>query len=175
MGPVVTDIVVGRNTQAFSKSKNAVTARQRRIIELAAMGIPIAEIARQMGSVRVDTAQDLLRRALAAQATQLREEGAWEAAYVLHMRRLDMLMEKWMPLALAGDEKAADKVDKWLTHYERVQGLAAPQRLEVEATVDEPGDGRAALVAAVLSRLEDVKHRQNIIDGGVVDVDPEEA
>lgn len=171
----MTDIVIGRNTQAFSKSKNAVTARQRMAIELAALGLPLDEMARRMGSIRIDTMQDLLRRALAAQAQHLREEGAWEAAYVLHMRRLDMLMEKWMPLALEGDEKAADKVDKWLTHYERVQGLAAPQRLEAEVTVDDQQPDRAALVAAVLSRLDDVKIRQQIIDGTAVEAEAEEA
>lgn len=171
----MTEIVMGRHTSTFSRSKNAVTARQMRVIELAALGMSWAEIAKEMGSVRVDTIQDLLRRALAAQAEHLRAEGAWEAAYVIHMRRLDMLMACWMPRALAGDDKAAAQVDKWLTHYERVQGLAAPQRLEVEATVDDQTDNRSALVAAVLSRLDDVKLRQQIIDGTAVDAEAEEA
>lgn len=171
----MTDIVIGRNTSTFSRSSQAVTARQRRAIELAALGTPLDVMAKMLGSIRIDTMQNLLRRALANQAAQLREEGAWEAAYVLHTQRLDMLMSVWMPKALAGDDKAAGIVDKCLTHYERLQGLAAPQRLEVEATVDEVGDSRAAVIAAVLSRLDDVKLRQQIIDGQAVDAEAEEA
>lgn len=173
----MTDIVMGRHTSTFSRSKNAVTARQRLVIELAALGMPLDQMAKRLGSVRVDTVQDLLRRALAAQAEHLREEGAWEAAYVLHMRRLDMLMEKWMPLALAGDEKAADKVDKWLTHYERVQGLAAPERLQVETTVEERDHdaARAAVLMSLMARSRDIQERQNIIDGQAVEAEAEEA
>lgn len=160
----------------FSRSPNAVTARQRRAIELRALGMPLDQIAKSLGGVRVDTIKELLDRALANQAAVLREEGAWEKAYVLHMHRLDMLMAAWMPRALAGDEKAADKVDKWLKHYEAVQGLAAPQKLEAAVTVDDGAgvDGRAAMIAAVLARLDDVKSRQQIIDGEAVDADGEE-
>lgn len=170
----MTDIAIGRNTSVFSKSKNAVTARQRRAIELRALGLPLTKIAEMMGSVRVDTIQSLLDRALAAQAEELRETGAWEKAYVLHTERLDMLMRAWMPRAMNGDDKAANLVEKLLNHYERLQGLAAPQRLEVESTVDEVGDSRAAVIAAVLSRLDDVKLRQQIIDGTAVDAEAEE-
>ena len=159
--------------QTFSKSKRAVTARQRRVIELAALGTPIAEIAKLMGSVRVDTIQDLLGRALANQAEELRSEGAWERAYALHVQRLDMLMAVWMPKAIAGDDKAADKVDKLLTHYERLQGLAAPQRLEAAVIVEDGADTRATVIAAVLARLDDVKIRQQIIDGDVIADDAE--
>ena len=159
--------------QTFSKSKRAVTARQRRVIELAALGTPIAEIAKLMGSVRVDTIQDLLGRALANQAEELRSEGAWERAYALHVQRLDMLMSVWMPKAIAGDDKAADKVDKLLTHYERLQGLAAPQRLEAAVIVEDGADTRATVIAAVLARLDDVKIRQQIIDGDVIADDAE--
>lgn len=170
----MTDIVIGRHTGAFSRSKNAVTARQRRAIELRALGLPLAKIAEMMGSVRVDTIQGLIDRALAAQALELREAGAWEAAYVLHTERLDMLMRAWMPRAMNGDDKAANLVEKLLTHYERLQGLAAPQRLEAEVKVEQ-GTGRADVIAAVLSRLDDVKLRQQIIDGTAVDAEAEEA
>lgn len=170
----MTDIVMGRHTGAFSRSKNAVTARQRRAIELRALGLPLTKIAEMMGSVRVDTIQNLIDRALANQAQELREAGAWEAAYVLHTERLDMLMRAWMPRAMNGDDKAANLVEKLLTHYERLQGLAAPQRLEVEATVDDQAGSRAAVIAAVLSRLDDVKLRQQIIDGSAVDAEAEE-
>jgi hypothetical protein len=107
----MTEMMIGHNTATFSKSKRAVTARQQRVIELAALGVPMEKIAKMMGSVRIDTIRDLLDRALAAQAETLREEGAWERAYVLQTARLDMLMRTWMPKALAGDDKAADKVD----------------------------------------------------------------
>lgn len=159
------------STQTFSKSRRAVTARQRRVIELAALGTPIAEIAKLMGSVRVDTIQDLLDRALANQAEELRSEGAWERAYTLHVQRLDMLMSAWMPRAMAGDDKAADKVDKWLSHYERLQGLAAPQKLETAVVVDDGGVTRAGVVEAILARLDAVKLRQQIIDGQAVEVE----
>jgi hypothetical protein len=170
----MTEMMIGHNTATFSKSKRAVTARQQRVIELAALGVPMEKIAKMMGSVRIDTIRDLLDRALAAQAETLREEGAWERAYVLQTARLDMLMRTWMPKALAGDDKAADKVDKWLTHYERLQGLAAPQRLEAAVTVDDTSVGRAAVIDAVLARLDDVKMRQQIIDGQAVEVTAEE-
>lgn len=170
----MTDMMIGHNTATFSKSKRAVTARQQRVIELAALGVPMEKIAKMMGSVRIDTIRDLLDRALAAQAETLREEGAWERAYVLQTARLDMLMRTWMPKALAGDDKAATMVDKWLSHYERLQGLAAPQRLEAAVTVDDASVGRASVIEAVLARLDDVKHRQQIIDGQAVEVTAEE-
>lgn len=175
MGGGVASVTVIVSTQTFSKSRRAVTARQRRVIELAALGTPIAEIAKQMGSVRVDTIQDLLDRALANQAEELRSEGAWERAYALHIARLDALMAAWMPKALAGDDKAADKVDKWLTHLERVGGLAAPQRLEAAVVVEDGADTRANVIAAVLARLDDVKIRQQIIDGDVIADEAEES
>lgn len=169
MGPVVTADVVA---STFSRSKMAVTARQRQAIELRARGLPMDQIAEIMGNIRRDTLTSLINRALSAQAEELREEGAWERAYILQTARLDLLMATWMPKALAGDDKAADKVDKWLTHYERLQGLAAPQRLEVEATVDDrTADARAEVIAGVLARLDDVKKRQQIIDGGTVDAE----
>jgi hypothetical protein len=168
---VVSDVIAS----TFSRSKVAVTARQRQAIELRARGVPMDQIAEIMGNIRRDTLTQLINRALSAQAMELREEGAWERAYILQTTRLDLLMATWMPKALAGDDKAADKVDKWLTHYERLQGLAAPQRLEAEVTVDDRTDARAEVIAGVLARLDDVKKRQQIIDGSAVDAEVEEA
>lgn len=169
MGPVVTaELVVA----TFSKSRKAVTARQRQAIEMRARGMTLETIAAALGSIRIDTVKQLIDRALSAQAEELRDEGAWERAYVLQTERLDLLMATWMPKALDGDPQAADKVDKWLTHYERLQGLAAPQRLEVETTVDDrTADARAEVIAGVLARLDDVKKRQQIIDGQTVDAE----
>jgi len=171
----VTDIVVGRDTSVFSRSPAAVTARQRRALELRALGLPLDKIAKMMGNIRVDTTKALIDRALEAQARHLREDGAWEKAFVLHTERLDMLMRTFMPRALNGDDKAASQVEKLLTHYERLQGLAAPQRLEAEVTVDDRTDARAEVIAGVLARLDDVKQRQQIIDGSAVDAEVEAA
>jgi hypothetical protein len=170
----MTELPVIASMQSFSKSPRMVTARQRQIIELAALGTPLEQIAKVMGSIRIDSVRRLLDRALAAQAETLREDGAWERAYVLQTTRLDMLMATWMPKALAGDDKAATMVDKWLTHYERLQGLAAPQRLEAAVTVDDASAGRASVIEAVLARLDDVKMRQQIIDGQAVETTAEE-
>lgn len=173
----MTEVAIGRSNSVFSRSKHAVTARQRRAIELRALGLPLAKIAEMMGSVRVDTIQDLLDRALGAQARELRESDAWEKAYVLHTERLDMLMRAWMPRAMNGDEKAAGLVEKLLGHYERLQGLAAPQRLEVEASAEERDTdaARAALLVSLMARSRDIEQRQNIIDGQAVDVVAEDA
>jgi len=168
-------VTVLASTQAFSRSKNAVNARHQKVIALAALGLDMKTLAKEMGSIRVDSVKHLLSRALAAQAETLRAEGAWEQAYTLHITRLDMLMAVWMPRALAGDEKAADKVDKWLTHYERLQGLAAPQKLEAAVIVEDGTDMRATVIAAVLARLDDVGLRQQIIDGTAVDTEAVEA
>lgn len=161
---------VGRNFYPLN-----LTAREQELIRLAALGYNLAAIAKMLGGVRVDSIREALKRALGKQADILREEKAWERAYALQMTRLDMLMERWMPEALGSGEGApwaADYVIKLLDRFERVQGLAAPQKLELTGTgaVGEvPDSERVAAVSVVLARLMEVASRQKVIEAQVVD------
>lgn len=158
-----------------SFSPSATTARQREIIRLMALGVKMPEIARQLGNITESAARKLGRRALVAQAAELRSMAGFEVALALHMVRYEMLLSVWMPKAVAGDDKAADLVGKWLGQIADINGFK-------QVLKGAPGDGDDApapadLVAGVLDRLEQLHERlrpSNVIDGDVVDEEEEE-
>lgn len=157
-------------------SPSQTTARQREIIRLMALGVPMPEIAKKLGNITESAARKLGRRALISQAADLRATGSFEAALALYMIRIEMLLSVWLPKALAGDEKAADLASKYLSQVADVNGFKTMPRDFGQNGDDGPaGDD---LVAAVLDRLEQLSQRLNpaaTIDGEVIDEEEEEA
>lgn len=156
-----------------SWSPSQTTARQREIIRLMAIGVPMPKIAEQLGNITESAARKLGRRALIAQAEDLRAAGAWEAGLALYLTRYEMLLSVWLPKALAGDEKAADLCGKYLVQVGRVSGYEAIPR--EGGSGDDDGPATPDMVAAVLDRLEQLSERLNpaTIDGEVIDEEEE--
>jgi len=155
-------------------SPSQTTARQREIIRLMALGVPMPRIAEQLGNITESAARKLGRRALIAQAADLRATGSFEAALSLYMIRIEMLLSVWLPRALGGDEKAADLCGKYLSQVADVHGFKTMPRDFGQGGDDSPAD--ADLVAQVLDRLEQLHVRLTpTIDGEVIDEEKEDA
>lgn len=137
----------------------AVTARQREVLRLRALGTPVPEIARQLGGVTESAVWKLLKRALIAQAAELRSTEAFETSLALQMIRYELLLSKWFPRAMALDKDAADVALKLMSQIADVNGFKSIRIM--------PGDGKQAgtpaapqiLVTSVLQRLEQLSER----------------
>jgi hypothetical protein len=158
-----------------SWSPSQTTARQREIIRLMALGRTMPEIAKELGNITESAARKLGRRALIAQAEDLRAAGSWEASLALYLVRYEMLLAVWLPKALAGDEKAADLAGKYLVQVGRVSGFEAIPR--EPGSGDDDGPAGADMVAAVLDRLEQLHERLKppTIEGEVLNEEQETA
>ena len=157
-----------------SWSPSQTTARQREIIRLMALGVPMHKIAAELGNITESAARKLGRRALIAQAEDLRSAGAYEAGLALYLTQYQMLLAVWLPKALAGDEKAADLCSKYLVQIGRVSGYEAIQRDPGDG--DDDGPAGADMVAQVLDRLEQLHERlkpPTTIDGEVINEEKE--
>lgn len=157
-----------------SWSPSQTTARQREIIRLMALGVTMPEIARRLGNITESAARKLGRRALIAQAADLRAAGSFDEALALYLIRVEMMLSTWLPKAFAGDEKAAEISHRYLSMVADVQGFKAMPRDSGAGDADQPAP--ADLVAGALDRLEQLAQRLNpgVIDGQVVDDEEEE-
>lgn len=154
-----------------SWSPSAATARQRKVIELLAMGKQVPQIAREL-AITDNAVWKLMRRALANQAKDLQTPEGFDRAKALYLLHHDAMMATWFPRAVGThpDEKAADIVMKLMSLYADVSGLKAPVKIE------PVGDGvelaRPEVVALVLDRLDELAARSTPpkeIEGEVVD------
>ena len=138
-----------------------------------ALGVNMPKIAQQLGNITESAARKLGRRALIAQAAELRAAGSFEAALALYLTQVNMLLSVWMPKALAGDEKGADLTHKYLSMVADVWGFKTMPRDFGKGDDDGPAD--EDLVKAVLDRLEQLNQRltPTTIDGDVVDNEEE--
>lgn len=155
-----------------SWSPSQTTARQREIIRLMALGVPMPKIAQQLGNITESAARKLGRRALIAQANDLRAAGSFEQALALYLIRVEMMLSVWLPKGLAGDEKAAEIAHRYLSMVADVHGFKTMPRDFGNGNDDGPaGDD---LVNAVLDRLEQLHQRLNpTIEGEVIDDEEE--
>lgn len=160
-----------------SWSPSQTTARQYEIIRLMALGVSMPEIARRLGNITESAARKLGRRALIAQAADLRATGSFEAGLALYLYRYEMLLAAWFPKAMAGDEKAADLVGKYLVQIGRVSGYENITR--DPGSGDDDGPASPDLVQSALDRLEQLSQRLNpaapTIEGEVIDDEPAES
>lgn len=166
----------GKSPLPRSFPPTAVTARQREVIRLRALGTPVPEIARRLGGVTESAVWKLLKRALAAQAAELRTTEAFEAALALHVARYEMLLSPWMPKAIALDKDAADVVLKILSQIADVSGFKSIKLVPDTGPADRVS-APAAMIASVLDRLEQLHERHNAppatIDGETVEEEQE--
>lgn len=154
-----------------SWSPSAVTARQREVLRLLCLGVKYPEIAKQLGNITESAARKLGRRALVAQARELRSMEGFETSLALHMLRYDMLFATWFPKAVAGDEKAAQLVGTWMGQIADINGFK--QILKSDQLGGDDSPAGADLVAGVLDRLEQLHARHfgggEVIDGEFLD------
>lgn len=153
-----------------SWSPSQTTARQREIIRLMALGVSFPRIAEELGNITESAARKLGRRALISQAADLRSAESFAAALALHMTRYELLLSVWFPKAMAGDDKAADLVGKYMSQIGDIQGFKTMPREFGNGDGDEPAS--ADLVKMALDRLEQLHERlqgPSTIDGEVVE------
>lgn len=168
----------GKSPLPRSFSPSATTARQRRVIELLSLGKKVREIAAEMGGITEDGVRKLMRRALTAQAADLRSADAFDRAAAIYLIRHDALMEAWYPAALARDKDAFDAVYKLMNLFAEINGLKAPIKIEPVGA----GEGAHARVGAevvevVLGRLQELSERQRpaAIEGTATEAAAEES
>lgn len=137
----------------------AVTARQREVLRLRAIGTPVPEIAQKLGGVTESAVWKLLKRALAAQAAELRSTGAFETALAMQMVRYELLLSKWFPRAMSLDKDAADIALKIMGQIADVNGFKSLRIVpDPGGTANTPAAPQT-LVTAVLERLEQLSDR----------------
>lgn len=142
-------------------------ARAQAVLELAALGASVAEIAAVL-----EVPDEVVRRILVREERALHalDEETRERHRKLQVDRLeDLLLAHW-PTALQGNARNANVVLKTLARQSALLGLDAPARSEVETTVStrlEPdlGDYSTAELEALERALEDAK-------GELIDVEP---
>ena len=155
--------MAGKSPLPRSFSPSATTARQRKVIELLSLGKKVREIADEMGGITEDGVRKLMRRALTAQAADLRSADAFDRAAATYLIRHDALMESWFPLAIGRtpNKDAADVVLKLMNLFADVYGLKAAIKVE-PVSAGEGGHARveAEVVEVVLGRLQELSERQ---------------
>jgi hypothetical protein len=137
-----------------------------------ALGVSFPKIAQELGNITESAARKLGRRALISQAADLRSAESFSAALALHMVRYELLLSVWFPKAMAGDDKAADLVGKYMSQIGDIQGFKTMPRDTGGGDGDEPAS--ADLVKMALDRLEQLHERMKepaTIDGEVVNDD----
>lgn len=149
----------GNSPVPRSFAPTAVTARQREVLRLRALGTPVPEIARQLGGVTESAVWKLLKRALAAQAAELRSMEAFELALALQMMRYELLLSKWFPRAMSLDKDAADVALKIMSQIADVNGFKSLRIVPGQGRTGEPPIAPQTLVTAVLERLEQLSDR----------------
>lgn len=114
--------------------KPEVIDKERQVLELRRGGATYDEIARATGYATAQGASLAYSRAL---KRTLMDAGS-EELREMELDRLDRLQRAHWFKALAGDEKATDRVLKIMEHRARYLGLYAPAKLQVEATIYDP-------------------------------------
>ena len=160
-----------------SFSKSAMTARQRKAIDLLANGVTAVEAGRQLGGVSENGVRKLWNRALAAQAREMRSADAYERGLAALMIRLEAMLLKWLPRAHQLDKDAADICLRTFALMMRISGYDAPNSTRPHAADDEPDDNQLATagkvlppeqIAGVLDRLETIARKINEAQSGNV-------
>lgn len=106
--------------------------REREALRLRLAGLTYAEIAERLGYSRPASAYVAVQRALAKICPP--EDVA--ALRQLEIQRLDQLLQSRWEKALAGDDAALDRVLRILERKARLLGLDAPEKRQVEASLD---------------------------------------
>lgn len=114
--------------------KPEVVDRERQVLELRRGGATYDEIARATGYATAQGAYLAYGRALKRTLIDAGSEEVRE----MELDRLDRLQRSYWFKALAGDEKATDRVLKIMEHRARYLGLYAPAKMQLEAMVYDP-------------------------------------
>jgi len=109
--------------------------KERNVLEMRRAGATYEEIAKATGYATAQGAYLAYGRAL---KRTLNNAGAQEARE-MELDRLDRLQRTWWPKAIAGDERATDRVLKIMEHRAKYLGLYAPAKVQMEAVVYDAG------------------------------------
>lgn len=171
----------GKSPVPRSFSRSAVTARQRKAIDLLANGATAKEAGQRLGGISENGVRKLWARALRAQARDMRDSDAYERGLVVVMLKLEALLAPWLVKGIAGDKDGADIALRTLALIMKVCGYDNPAatRPQVGDGGDTPdaGHGRPldpSQLASVLTRLEDIGTRlaaasSPVIEGELAD------
>lgn len=113
----------------------ALTQREEDALDAFALGMSYSSIARVLGVRTAAAAQKVVDKALERRSDMITHQGV-NKARALMIHRLELLLSRWMPLAMGGDDKAAKMVDLYLGREERLLGLAAPKKHEHHHEID---------------------------------------
>ena len=153
--PISTKTVAGAGTGLSHQSRRDM---QLRALQLRREGLSYADVAKELG-VSYGTAHNYIH--------ELFWESASENVEVLRSRQqaiINQNLEKYVPLAAAGDEKASELTLKWLGHEAKLHGIIKDTGTTVNVNVAVLPDS----VARVLSRVAELDD-DGVIDGEVVD------
>jgi len=134
--------------------------KERQVLELRRSGATYEEIAKATGYATAQGAYLAYGRAL---KRTLNNAGAQEARE-MELDRLDRLQRTWWPKALAGDDRATDRVLKIMEHRARYLGLYAPTKVQMEAVVYDAGTIEGE-VQRLRLLLETNSGEQGVLDG----------
>jgi hypothetical protein len=123
------------DARARAAKVQALSAREERALDAYALGMSYSSIAGLLGVKTAAAAFKIVDKALERRADLIVHQGANKArARMIH--QVDLMLSRYMPMALAGDDKAAKVVDDQLKRMERLLGLAAPKKVEHHHEID---------------------------------------
>lgn len=114
----------------MKQDKISVKERQAKALELRALGKTYREIAKELGYSSHSAVYGLIERAFDGDI----KEGV-DKVRLLELQRLDMMLEKNLLNAIAGDVKAVNAVIQIMGHRAKLLGLASPTQIEEELRV----------------------------------------
>jgi hypothetical protein len=113
----------------------ALTKRQEMALEAYALGMSYSSIAQVLGVKTASAAQKVVDAAL-QQRADLQDHQGVNKARARMLVQIELMLSRFMPLALQGDEKAAKVVGSYLDRTERLLGLGAPKKHEHHHEID---------------------------------------
>lgn len=147
-----------------SKLPHLAASRELAAIELYNRCLTFQQIADAM-EVPKHIAYDLVRKGLARRAAL--EPATVAEARALMTDRLDLLLSKWFPMAMDGNDKAAEITLKLLDRVGEVHGVDLRREAQVQVTINVE-----SMRDDVLRSLDEVARRARLIEGVVVDDEP---
>lgn len=109
--------------------------RRRKALALQLAGADLRAIAEQVGYATPSAAKTAIDRAI--EESTAREKQSVDEMRQLEVLRLNRLQAAYWTPALKGDKKAADIVLKCAAARDRLQGLAAPTKVEHSGEITE--------------------------------------
>lgn len=128
---------------ASPRQRLSAVERRTQALQMSLAGVDLRTIAKQIGYADASAAKKAIDRAIADSIARGQED--IDDIRLREVMRYDRLQAAHWAKAIKGDAKASDVVIKCMAGRERLQGLAAPKRLNIEA--QKLGDEILAMLA----------------------------